>query len=52
MFVAYILSKIRGNRRYHQSVRELMRLSDRELADVGISRYEIEMIASRQKAIS
>ena len=31
--------------RYNESVRELARLNDRELADIGISRSEIQMIA-------
>ena len=31
MFVAYILSKIRAYRRYRQTIRELMRFTDREL---------------------
>ena len=33
-------------RRYDAAVRELSHLSDRELADIGISRAEIERIAS------
>jgi uncharacterized protein YjiS (DUF1127 family) len=32
-------------RRYDAAVRELSHLSDRELADIGISRAEIERIA-------
>jgi len=39
--------KIQSWRRYRQSVRELSQLSDRELADLGISRYEIETIAKK-----
>lgn len=42
MFVTFILSKIRAYRRYRQNVRELMQFSDRELDDLGISRYEID----------
>lgn len=52
MFIAFILSNIRGHLRYRQGIRELMKLSDRELEDVGISRHEIDAIASRQNAIS
>ena len=51
MFVAFILSKIRAYRRYSQTVRELMQFNDRELADLGISRFEIAAIA-RQHAAS
>ncbi|MBV1703443.1 MAG: DUF1127 domain-containing protein [Hyphomicrobiales bacterium] len=32
-------------RRYRESVRELSQLSDRELADLGIARSDIEFIA-------
>ncbi len=51
MFVTFILSKIRAYQRYRETVRELMQFSDRELDDLGISRYEIEIIA-RQSALS
>lgn len=33
-----------------QTVRELSRLSDRELLDMGISRYDIELIADQLKS--
>lgn len=49
MFVSYILSKIRAYMRYRETVRELSQLSDRELDDLGISRFQIESIA-RQTA--
>ncbi|HEX2137910.1 MAG TPA: DUF1127 domain-containing protein [Microvirga sp.] len=49
MFVSYILSKIRSYLQYRETVRELSHLSDRELDDLGISRYDIEAIA-RQHA--
>ena len=45
MFVAFLLSRIRAYRRYRQTVRELMQFSDRELDDLGISRYEIDAAA-------
>jgi uncharacterized protein YjiS (DUF1127 family) len=51
MFVAFILSKIRAYQRYRETIRELMQFSDRELEELGISRYEIEAIA-RQNAAS
>ncbi len=50
MFVAYILSIIRDHLRYRQSIRELTKLSDRDLEDVGISRHEIDTIASNARA--
>ena len=34
-------------RRYRETVNELNRLSQRELADLGISRYDIPTIARR-----
>ena len=51
MFVAFIQSKIRAYQRYRQAIRELMRFSDRELEDLGFSRYEIDRIL-RQNAVS
>ena len=45
MFVTYILSKIRAYRLYRETVRELAQLSDRELADLGIVRYDIDRVA-------
>lgn len=39
--------KIQSWRRYRQSVRELSQLSDRELADLGINRYDIETVAKK-----
>ncbi|WP_084731739.1 DUF1127 domain-containing protein [Microvirga vignae] len=51
MFVAFILARIRAYRRYRETIRELMQFTDRELEDLGISRYEIDVIA-RQSAVS
>lgn len=51
MFVSYILSKVRAYMRYRDTVRELSMLSDRELDDLGISRFQIENIA-RQHAVA
>lgn len=51
MFVSYILSKVRAYMRYRETVRELSQLSDRELDDLGISRFQIDNIA-RQNAVA
>ncbi|AWM87432.1 DUF1127 domain-containing protein [Microvirga sp. 17 mud 1-3] len=51
MFVTYILSKVRAYMRYRETVRELSQLSDRELDDLGISRFQIESIA-REHAVA
>ena len=48
MFVTYILSKIRSYFRYRETLSELSQLSDRELNDLGISRFEIDAIARKQ----
>ncbi|MBQ0820768.1 DUF1127 domain-containing protein [Microvirga terrae] len=45
MFVSYILSKIRSYHSYRKTVRELSQLSDRDLSDLGIARYDISRIA-------
>jgi uncharacterized protein YjiS (DUF1127 family) len=45
MFVAKLIRLLRTWWRYDESVRELSRLSDRELADIGVSRSEIGKIA-------
>jgi uncharacterized protein YjiS (DUF1127 family) len=45
MFVTYILSKIRAYKLYRQTVNELSELSDRELADLGMSRFGIAIVA-------
>ncbi len=50
MFVTYILSKVRAYLRYRETVRELSQLSDRELDDLGISRFQIESIARHHVA--
>jgi uncharacterized protein YjiS (DUF1127 family) len=51
MFVSYMLSKVRAYMRYRDTVRELSQLSDRELDDLGISRFQIDSIA-RQHAFA
>lgn len=45
MILTHIIRFLRSWRRYNQSVRELSRLGDRELADIGISRGEIPAAA-------
>jgi uncharacterized protein YjiS (DUF1127 family) len=45
MLTSVLLSKIRTYLKYRETVRELSRLSDRELADVGISRFQIDGVA-------
>lgn len=44
MLVA-ILNALRSWRRYNQSLRELSRLNDRELADIGLTRGDVARIA-------
>ena len=45
MIVTWVLSKVRNYLQYRETVSELSRLTDRELDDLGISRFEIEAIA-------
>ena len=45
MTFATIATKIQKWRQYRASVRELSRLSDRELNDLGIGRADIEYVA-------
>lgn len=45
MFTSLLLSKIRDYLRYRETVRELSRLSDRELEDIGVARYQIDGVA-------
>ncbi len=42
-----LITSYRNWRRYRETYNELIRLSDRELTDLGISRYDIPTI-SRQ----
>ncbi|MCR4522955.1 DUF1127 domain-containing protein [Bosea sp. 47.2.35] len=50
MFVTIIAAKIRAFIRYRETVRELSRLSNRELADLGVSRSEIDFVARSHAA--
>ena len=45
MFLTHLVGVFRQWRRYNQSLRELNRLGDRELADIGISRGDIPRVA-------
>ena len=45
MFLTHLVGAYRQWRRYNQSLRELNRLGDRELADIGISRGDIPRVA-------
>jgi uncharacterized protein YjiS (DUF1127 family) len=45
MILFHIVSAYRQWRRYNQSLSELNRLGDRELADIGISRGDIPRVA-------
>ena len=45
MLTAKLIRWFRAWTRYRQSLRELAQLDDRELADIGISRSEIQDIA-------
>ncbi len=45
MIISRLIRLVRSWWRYNESVRELARLNDRELADIGISRSEIPAVA-------
>jgi uncharacterized protein YjiS (DUF1127 family) len=45
MLLAKLIRMFRAWRSYDRSVRELSRLNDRELADIGISRSDIPAVA-------
>ncbi len=51
MTLKSVTQKISQWRRYRQSVRELQLLSDRELADLGINRYDIEFVAKKSAGV-
>jgi uncharacterized protein YjiS (DUF1127 family) len=46
-----IANRYRQHRQYRQTMVELNRLTDRELADLGIGRSEISNVARRGSAI-
>jgi uncharacterized protein YjiS (DUF1127 family) len=43
--LTHIIRFLRSWKRYNQSLNELSRLGDRELADIGISRSDIPRVA-------
>ena len=45
MLISRFIKLIRAWWRYNESVRELARLNERELADIGITRSEISGVA-------
>lgn len=45
MILAKLIRMYRAWRNYERSMSELTRLDDRELADIGISRAEIPVVA-------
>lgn len=45
MLISRFIRLVRTWWRYNESMRELARLNDRELADIGISRSEIAAVA-------
>ena len=45
MFLSHVVGVFQQWRRYNQSLRELNRLGDRELADIGITRGDIPRVA-------
>ena len=45
MFLTHLVGVYRQWRRYNQSLRELNRLGDRELADICITRGDIARVA-------
>ena len=47
MSIKEITHKIQEWRRYRASVRELSRLSDRELHDLGLTRADIDYVAKK-----
>jgi uncharacterized protein YjiS (DUF1127 family) len=47
MIVSHIIERVRAYMRYRASVRALSVLSDRELADIGLSRGQIDDAARK-----
>ena len=50
MFTTFILSKIRNFLKYRETLRQLSVLSDRELEDIGVARYQIDALARTGRA--
>lgn len=51
MFTSVILSKIKSYIKYRDTVRQLSRLTDRELEDIGIARFQIDALARSGSAV-
>jgi uncharacterized protein YjiS (DUF1127 family) len=49
MLLSFVLSSINRWLRYHEAVRRLFGLTDRELRDLGISRSDISAMAWRSR---
>jgi uncharacterized protein YjiS (DUF1127 family) len=49
MVLSHIIERVRAYLRYRESVRALSQLSERELADIGVVRGDIDVVA-RQAA--
>ena len=49
--VKMIAEKVTAWRRYRTSVRELSRLTDRELSDLGLNRYDIDAVARKSAGL-
>lgn len=49
--IKFISTKLGAWRRYRASLRELYSLTDRELADLGIARWEIDDVARRSAGL-
>lgn len=47
MFITQIISRVRQYLAYRESVRTLSALNDRELADIGVNRGDIQNVARR-----
>jgi uncharacterized protein YjiS (DUF1127 family) len=45
MLLSHLVDIFRQWRRYNESLRELNRLADRELADIGMTRSDIPRVA-------
>lgn len=50
MFISYVLAKLRAYLRYRETVRELSKLTDRELDDLGLNRFQIDSVARAHSA--
>lgn len=51
MALTFLVARIRNWLKYRETVRELSRLTDRELDDLGISRWDIPFIAKKHAAV-